>query len=109
MRLAQMLLLIPLLATPGCAPFAGGNHIVTPSAAACSTLIPDEWRQGVAGADLPDGNVLGDWIVFGDAQTGKLDQANSRTRDSIGIISRCEARDAAAVHQATRRRLFGVF
>lgn len=109
MRPVRTMLLIPLLATQGCALFAGGRPIVTPSAAACSTLLPTEWTQGVAGADLPDGNTVGDWIAFGDAQTARLDQANGRTRDAIGIVGRCEARDAAAVRQATRRRFLGLF
>ena len=53
---------------------------------------------------------VGDWIVFGDAQTGKLDEANGRTRDAIGIVERCEARDGDAVKRARRgwlRRLVG--
>jgi hypothetical protein len=36
--------------------------------------------------------------------------ANGRTKDAIGIVERCEARDAAAVKQAKRGffgRLFG--
>ena len=33
---------------------------------------------------------------------GKLDEANGRTRDAIGIVERCEARDAAAVKRAKR-------
>jgi hypothetical protein len=48
--------------------------------------------------------------VFGDAQTAKLDQANSRTKDTIEIQRRCEARDASAVRKATRGffgRIFG--
>lgn len=76
----------------------------------CATLLPVEWKQGVAGAELPTGDTVGDWIAFGDAQTGKLDMANGRTRDAIGIIERCEARDAKAVRRATRGffgRLFG--
>jgi hypothetical protein len=37
---------------------------------------------------------------------GKLDVANDRLVSSIGIVERCEARDAAAVKQA-RRGFFG--
>lgn len=87
----------------------GGPPIVTTASAGCSSLIPPEWRQGVEGADLPLGGSIGDWIAFGDAQTGKLDQANDRTASTIGIVERCEARDAEAVRQATRRRFLGVF
>lgn len=87
-----------------------GAPIVTASPSSCATLLPSEWRDGVAGAPLPDGNTVADWEVFADAQTGKLDQANGRTKDAIGIVERCEARDAAAVKKATRGffgRLFG--
>jgi hypothetical protein len=51
---------------------------------------------------------VGDWISFADAQTGRLDQANGRTRDAIELVSRCEARDAAAVKSA-RPRFLGLF
>jgi hypothetical protein len=87
-----------------------GPPVVTASSASCAALLPAEWKQGVAGAPLPEGNSVGDWIAFGDAQTGKLDQANGRTTDAIGIVERCEARDAAAVKRATRGffgRVFG--
>jgi hypothetical protein len=109
MRLVPMLRSIPLLAMLACAACAGGPPIVTASAADCSSLVPEEWKQGVAGAELPVGDVLADWIVFGDAQTGKLDQANGRTRDAIGIVERCESRDAEAIRRATRRKFLGVF
>jgi hypothetical protein len=82
--------------------------IVTTQSAGCSSLIPDSWLLGVPAAPLPDGNTVGDWEVFADAQTGKLDQANSRTKDAIEIQRRCEARDAAAVKKATHRFL-GIF
>lgn len=84
--------------------------VVTATPSSCAALLPSEWKQGVDGAELPDGNTVGDWIAFGDAQTGKLDQANGRTKDAIGIVERCEARDAAAIKKATRGffgRLFG--
>src|SRR5690242_18741090 len=80
---------------------AGPTVLSTPNS--CATLLPGEWKEGVAGAELPAGDTVGDWVAFADAQTGKLDQANGRTRDAIGIVERCEARDAAAVKRATRR------
>jgi hypothetical protein len=89
---------------------AAGPPIVTTHAAACSTLLPPDWKNGVAGAPLPDGDTVGDWIVFADAQTGKLDQANDRTKSAIGIVERCEKRDADAVRRGTRGffgRIFG--
>lgn len=63
----------------------------------------------MAGAELPEGNEVGDWISFADAQTAKLDAANDRTRSTIEIVSKCEARDAAAVKRATRRKFLGLF
>lgn len=82
---------------------------MTASAAGCAQLLPPEWREGVPGAELPDGQTVGDWIAFADAQTGRLDQANGRTRDAIGIVERCESRDREAVRRATRRRVLGIF
>lgn len=75
---------------------------------ACSTLIPDSWRAPIPGAPLPQGNVVADWIAFGDAQTGQLDKANGRTADALAIIGRCEGRDRAAVKKA-RPKLLGLF
>ena len=80
--------------------------MATPSA--CSSLLPDEWRKGVAGAPLPAGETVGDWIAFGDAQTAQLDKANDRYGAAVGIVSRCEARDAAAVKR-TRPKMLGIF
>lgn len=91
-------------ALSACAP-----PIVTASSSACSSLLPESWTQGVAPAPLPDGNTVGDWIAFGDAQTGKLDQANGRTKDAIGIVQRCETRDAQAIKHATRGFLGRIF
>lgn len=105
MRRSILLCTIPALAACAAAP-----PIVTASSAGCAGLLPVEWRAGVAAAALPEGLTVGDWVVFGDAQTGKLDQANGRTRDAIGIVERCEARDGEAVKRARRgwlRRLIG--
>jgi hypothetical protein len=77
--------------------------VVTSTPNSCATLLPQEWSQGVAGAPLPDGDTVGDWVAFADAQTGKLDQANDRTTATIGIVDRCEKRDADAVKRATKR------
>ena len=102
--------LILLCVMPALAGCAAGPPIVTLSGAGCAVLLPNEWRAGVIPAPLPDGVTVGDWVAFADAQTGKLDEANGRTRDAIGIVERCEARDSAAVKKARRgwlRRLTG--
>jgi hypothetical protein len=97
--------LIPFLALllGGCV--SAGPIIATPSA--CSSLIPDAWAEGVEGAPLPDGDEVGDWIVFGDQQTGRLDVANGRQADTLAIIERCEERDREAV-QRSRPRFLGL-
>ncbi|KPL67397.1 hypothetical protein SZ64_04320 [Erythrobacter sp. SG61-1L] len=60
------------------------------------------------GADLPQGETVGDWIAFGDAQTGQLDKANDRYRAAVGIVERCEERDREAVKRS-RHKFLGVF
>lgn len=82
---------------------------MTPSAAACSSLVPDSWKEGVPPPPLPEANVAADLSVFADALIGVIGVANARTRDAIDIIERCERRDAEAVRQATRRRILGIF
>lgn len=99
-----LLMLCGMLALQGCV--AAGPILTT--RAACSSLLPNEWREGVPGAPLPDGYTMGDWIAFGDAQTGQLDKANDRTTSSIGIIERCEERDKQAIQKA-KPKFLGIF
>lgn len=106
-RFSAKSLLVPLIVAGAFLQGCVAPTVVT-QPNSCASLLPSDWRQGVAGAPLPDGNTVGDWIAFGDAQTGKLDQANERTKASIGIIERCEARDLVAVKRATRRRFLGI-
>ena len=80
------------------------------AAASCSTLLPDAWREPVAGAPLPAGETVGEWVAFGDAQTGRLDLANDRTRATREIVERCETRDREAEAKLTpRRKWLGLF
>ena len=106
-RKALMRLWIPAFAMLGleaCAPAPA--IMATPSA--CASLIPERWKTPVPGADLPEGNTVGDWVAFGDAQTGRLEMANGRTADTIDLVTRCEARDADAVKKS-RPRFLGIF
>ena len=102
----RTILAVAALSLSACA----GTPVVTATPSSCSSLLPESWKAGVAGAPLPDGNTVADWVVFGEQQTGKLEVANGRTRDAITVVERCEARDAAAIKKATRGwlgRLFG--
>lgn len=108
-RRAPMPACLMLSVLSGCSPFAGARPIVQPMPNACSSLLPESWLKGVPSADLGNGGTtVGDWIKFGDAQTGQLDKANDRYAAAIGIVQRCEIRDAAAVRRA-RPRVLGVF
>lgn len=111
-RTRLMLALILMLAVPGCA----GSVVIAASPNACASLLPTEWNKGVDHTDIPDAApakpadipgqlawTLGElkkWTGFGVSEANKLDQANGRTADAIGIVGRCEARDAAAAKKA---------
>ena len=81
----------------------------TRPATSCLALIPKAWTKPTPGAPLPKGKTVGDWIVFGDAQTGQLDAANTAGGGVIEIITACEARDAETVKALTRRKVLGIF
>jgi hypothetical protein len=60
-------------------------------------------------AKLPDGHDDSrPWQSGFVEQTGRLETANDRYAAAVGIVSRCEARDAAAVKK-TRPGLAGIF
>lgn len=105
--IATMLLIAPLA---GCA-----ATVISPSASPCSALLPSEWLKGVLAAVLPASAKLPDghddarpWQSGFVEQTGQLEKANGRYLDAVGIVQRCEARDAAAVKRA-RPSLLGLF
>jgi hypothetical protein len=80
---------------------------------ACSILIPDDWADGVKHAPAPaqagsDADLVKAWAYFGVSEAAQVEIANSRTRDAIGIVRRCEARDAAAVKKS-RHKFLGIF
>lgn len=104
MRHKAIVISLAALAASACA-----APIVTATPNSCSSLLPSSWLEGVPPPPLPQGNDVGDWISFGDAAIGKLDQANGRTKDAMEIVSKCEARDAKAVRKSTRGRFLGIF
>lgn len=99
----KALILIPLL-LGGCV----GSPPIISAPSACSSLLPAEWLEGVPSAPIPDGQTVGDWVAFSDAQTGQLDKANDRYKAGVGIVSRCEARDREAVKRS-RPKFLGIF
>ena len=97
---------------------------IVAAAGACSELLPSEWEQGVEGAEVPPEappqpagtearlawtlEQLKVWTGFGVEESARREMANGRTRDSIGIVRRCEARDRRAV-QRSRPKFLGIF
>jgi len=63
----------------------------------------------VPAAAQPTGNTVGDWVANADANVGQLDKANERTRDAVGIVRYCEARDKETAKALRPRRFFGIF
>lgn len=101
--LTPMLALSLMLA---CAACAGGPRTTTILAALdCGSLIGAELRRDVAGADLPVDGTVGAWVAFGDAQTGRLDQANGNTRAVVQTVEACD-RQQAAVRKALEPESF---
>jgi hypothetical protein len=77
--------------------------------------LPNSWLGGVAPASLPQSAKLPDghddarpWQAGFVEQTAQLETANDRYGAAVGIVSRCEARDAAAVKRA-RPKVLGIF
>lgn len=86
--------LLAMLVLPGC---AGGPRTLTiPVALDCAGRIPPQLRAEVAPAPPPADNSIGQWVAFGDAQTGRLETANDRKATVIWIVDRCEAEERAA-------------
>lgn len=98
---ASMLALPAVLALTAC---AGGPPIETIHVAFdCAARVPPQLRAAVEAAPPPADNSVGEWVVFGDAQTARLDAANDRNATALWIVDRCEAEEKAAVRDLARR------
>ena len=114
MRSTLRLLAIPMMLLT--VPLAGCAHtVIQANASPCSALLPDAWRAGVQPVGLPESAKLADghddarpWQSGFVGQTGQLEVANDRYGAAVGIVERCEARDAAAVKKA-RPKVLGLF
>ncbi len=105
--IATTLLIVPLA---GCA-----ATVIAPSASLCSDLLPSSWLEGIPPAPLPDSAKLADghddarpWQKGFVEQSGQLEAANGRYVDAVGLVGRCEERDAKAVAKA-RPKFLGIF
>lgn len=110
-RTPALLLALPaMLVLPACA--AVPSTVTIPVALDCAGRIPPQLRAEVAPAAPPADNSIGQWVAFGDAQTGRLETANDRRATMLWILEACETEErAAAARLAPRppwwRRLAG--
>lgn len=81
------------------------STVVTRDVPSCASLVPEDWKEGVAGTPLPPDDQRESLRSAFIMQTGRLAMANGRTRDAISIVEQCEARD----RKATRKRFLGIF
>lgn len=70
----------------------------------CSALIPTEYKERTKDAPAPQEgttplDTLKSWIGFGVAQTANIDTADDKRIAALGIIERCEERDAEAIRK----------
>lgn len=45
---------------------------------------------------------MGQWVAFGDAQTGQLERANDEKQTALWIVNQCEAEAKAAADDVTK-------
>lgn len=102
----RRLLLLALLMLGGCQTFVETNR----PASACSDLVPEEWAKGVDHATYPPPTAdQGDWVAYANEEYGNVDDANGREKQTLTIVARCEAHDAALVKSLTHKPFLGIF
>jgi hypothetical protein len=110
-RPLEYLMLTLMLGSVGCAGTPKPTLIL--NAPACGTQIPESYRKPVASAPLPANPLtVGKLMAFGDAQTAKLHEANSRTKATVAIVDGCDAANAnaqKAVTKSNRHKFLGIF
>lgn len=94
---------IPLavLAMLGLASCATGPRYV-PIQYACASRVPPQLADDVPSTALPTENTVGQWVAFGDAQTGQLERANDEKATALWIVNQCEAEARAAADDIMR-------
>lgn len=63
------------------------NTVTPPRALQCADFLPEEWRDGIPGAALPDPEKP-DWRKFSVEEAGQLAKANGRQRDTMAICEK---------------------
>lgn len=101
---SMLIFITPALALSACATRVVYNR----PASDCSTLVPQVLIDPTPYAPFPDGT-SGSWVVFGDAQTGQIDKANTDKKAQHDIVVACEKRDREAAAKVTKRPWWAVF
>lgn len=106
-HLAAIATMLPTALLAGCA-----HTVIQANASPCSALLPSSWLNGVPPTALPESAKLPDghddarpWQSGFVEQTGQLEVANGRYTDAVGIVGRCEARDATSIRNTSPKRL----
>jgi hypothetical protein len=60
-------------------------------------------------ARFPQTNTAGEWVDFGNRESGQLDEANARADGIVGIGRACDLREEEAKKKLERKRFLGVF
>ena len=92
---------LAVLAMLGLASCASGYRPV-PIQYACASRVPPQLADDVPSAPLPVENTVGQWVAFGDAQTGQLERANDEKSTALWIVRQCEAEAKSAADDITR-------
>lgn len=70
----------------------------------CDSWVPEDLKDDVPGADLPDGSA-GSYVIGFDAQTGRLDQSNDEKGTVLVIGGKCEDIRSEIMRTFQRRTL----
>lgn len=92
---------LAVLAMLGIASCASAPRIV-PIQYACASRVPPQLADDVPSAALPTENTVGQWVAFGDAQTGQLERANDEKQTALWIVNQCEDEAKKAADDITK-------
>lgn len=86
-------------------------HTVTaPNAVQCGQLIKAaHLLDPTPGTRLPIDDSKGEWVAFGDRQTGQLDKSNADKAGAAEMLELCISMQAAVDKQLKRKRVLGLF
>ena len=105
MRRIQRVMLVSGLIGLGASVSSCAGSPLMINALDCSAFIPNSYREPVADVPPPESNLIGDWLIVADGRSGRLDEANGRTKALIEIAEGCQQEQA----KLTRKKFLGLF